>query len=459
MAEISKLSRLMSGASRNISFATNTLVVDNLKLKLGSTGSASFSGVLTSDYTITVPNENVNLGNINSLNTLSGVSSGSTNLGAFPGSVIQNNRSIKGALQDLESYIESNTGGTFSDVNFSVYDDVDPSKRILFQASGIATGESRTISMPNSDVNLGLISTHETRLDTVEDSVTDHETRISTIEDALSYSKLTVFSSNSSVYQNGSRGVSDISSEFRDGWYFKNTSITEFINWKLFDETSSITLDNFFIYAVITFDSTVDTPFITIYTEPTGTNDFDPAYHSKAVYSITAPITVNQKYLIHVGDAPAIHPELPRIQLTLDASRSQGDLADSENVIKCNLETDASSTYDNLQFVVDRLGLNLTSKKVDFSLRIKELSAKEKFPINDVAQFVYIDLSKEVIESSLVVSIDRLMLHEDDDYTLSTVQGLTGPVTRLTWVGDIAIGGDSAIEIGDNIRVNYRHNA
>lgn len=282
MAEISKLSRLIGGASRNISFATNTLVVDNLKLKLGGTGSVSFSGALTSNNTITVPNENVNLGNINSLNTLSGVSSGSANLGAFPGSVIQNNRSIKGALQDLESFIESNTGGTFSDLNFSVYDDIDPSKRILFQASGIATGESRTISMPDSDVNLGLISTHETRLDDVEDSVTDHETRISVIEDVLSYNKLTVFSSNSSIYQSGSRGTSDKSAEFRDGWYFKNTSITEFINWKLFDELSSISLDSFFAYAVITFDSAVDTPYISIYTEPTGTGDFDPLYHSKA---------------------------------------------------------------------------------------------------------------------------------------------------------------------------------
>jgi hypothetical protein len=459
MAEISKLSRLMGGASRNISFATNTLVVDNLKLKLGGTGSVSFSGALTSDYTIGVPNENVNLGNVNSLNTLSGVSAGSANLGAFPGSVIQNNRSIKGALQDLESYIESNTGGTFSDVNFSVYDDIDPSKRILFQASGIATGQSRSILMPNSDVDLGLISTHETRLDDVEDSVTDHETRISVIEDALSYSKLTVFSSNSSVYQDGSRGTADTSSDFRDGWYFKNTSIRQSINWKLFDEPSSITLDNFFAYAVVTFDSTIDTPYITIYTEPTGTGDFDPSYHSKAVYAITSPIAINEKYLIHVGNAPSIHPELPRIELTLDSSRSQGDLADSENVIKCNLETDAASVYDNLQFVVDRLGLNLASKKVDFSLRIKELSGKERFPINDVAQFVHIDLSKEVIESSLVVSIDRLMLHEDDDYTLSTVQTVDGLVTRLTWAGDIAIGGDSAIEIGDNIRVNYRHNA
>ena len=209
MAEISKLSRLIGGASRNISFATNTLVVDNLKLKLGGTGSVSFSGALTSNNIITVPNENVNLGNVNSLNTLSGVPSGSANLGAFPGSVIQNNRSIKGALQDLESFIETNTGGTFSDLNFSVFDDIDPSKRILFEASGIATGESRTILMPNSDVDLGLISTHETRLDDVEDSITDHETRISVIEDMLSYRKLTIFSSNSSIYQSGSRGTPD----------------------------------------------------------------------------------------------------------------------------------------------------------------------------------------------------------------------------------------------------------
>lgn len=47
----------------------------------------------------------------------------------------------------------------FSDDVFRVSDNLDSSKKIAFQASGIATSTVRTITMPNSDVDLGLIAT------------------------------------------------------------------------------------------------------------------------------------------------------------------------------------------------------------------------------------------------------------------------------------------------------------
>lgn len=48
-------------------------------------------------------------------------------------------------------------GNTFSDSLFRIQDDGDATKQIAFQASGIATGEERTITMPDADVNLGKI--------------------------------------------------------------------------------------------------------------------------------------------------------------------------------------------------------------------------------------------------------------------------------------------------------------
>lgn len=53
---------------------------------------------------------------LNSLVTLSGVAANSTHLGAFTGSIIQDSATVKIALQDLESAIESGIGLTLGDL-------------------------------------------------------------------------------------------------------------------------------------------------------------------------------------------------------------------------------------------------------------------------------------------------------------------------------------------------------
>jgi hypothetical protein len=48
----------------------------------------------------------------------------------------------------------------FNSTNFEIYDGVDDTKAIKFNASGIASGVDRTIHMPNEDVNLGTLNAH-----------------------------------------------------------------------------------------------------------------------------------------------------------------------------------------------------------------------------------------------------------------------------------------------------------
>lgn len=47
--------------------------------------------------------------------------------------------------------------GTFQDSTFSIYDNGDNTKLIAFQASGITTATTRTITMPDANVNLGAL--------------------------------------------------------------------------------------------------------------------------------------------------------------------------------------------------------------------------------------------------------------------------------------------------------------
>jgi len=63
----------------------------------------------------------------------------------------------------------------------------------------------------------------------------------------------------------------------------------------------------------------------------------------------------------------------------------------------------------------------------------------------------YIDLTKHVKHNSLRAYANRLAIHQNDDYTLSVVSNKT----RMSFVGDIATGGVSALAVGDIIYVNY----
>lgn len=47
---------------------------------------------------------------------------------------------------------------TFSDSAFRVQDNADATKQLAFEVSGVATGTTRTLTMPNADINLGNLS-------------------------------------------------------------------------------------------------------------------------------------------------------------------------------------------------------------------------------------------------------------------------------------------------------------
>ena len=158
--DISRLSRLVAGVQREVDLTQNTLVLQNLKVNLSTAFNFTFAGTLTANRTITMPDANVNLGHIASLYALSGVTAGAENLGTFTGTTIPDSSTIKDALQALETAVESiSISPQFSDADFRIQDDGDPTKQIGFEAQNIAPGATRNITMPDQDVDLALIFT------------------------------------------------------------------------------------------------------------------------------------------------------------------------------------------------------------------------------------------------------------------------------------------------------------
>lgn len=156
MADITRLARVIGTVARNQDLTSSTLVVQNLKVNAGTAFYFTFSGTPTAVRTINVPDADVQLGWISNLVTLSGVSGGSNDLGTFTGSTIPANSSIKSALQALQTSLE---GQLFLDNTFRIQNSANTSKKIAFSASAINVSTTRTITMPDADVDLGKVNT------------------------------------------------------------------------------------------------------------------------------------------------------------------------------------------------------------------------------------------------------------------------------------------------------------
>ena len=65
----------------------------------------------------------------------------------------------------------------------------------------------------------------------------------------------------------------------------------------------------------------------------------------------------------------------------------------------------------------------------------------------------YIDLAQNAIAESIHAFVDRLAIHQGEDFTVSVV----GSVTRITFAGDLVSPGNSSLDASDNIYVRYQY--
>lgn len=165
MANISLLSRLVSGVQRQVDLSTNTLVVSDLQinginLRNASTGTEGSRGI----------------GDFNSYTNFTPAAA-----------------TIKGALSGIDTALGTATATSALDGTFRIKNTADPTKQLAFSAAGISPATTHTITMPNADVDLGNLT----------------NSNIAAAA-AIAYSKLATLagSTNSVLIQNGSGYVS-----------------------------------------------------------------------------------------------------------------------------------------------------------------------------------------------------------------------------------------------------------
>ena len=163
MADITLLARLINGAVRNVDISANTPVV--LSIKIGGLSSNTELTKTILDNLILMQNGSDISATLHHHDgryfTESELQSATAPAGS---SLIGDNNTytnftptaatVKGALQGIDAAL-STAGNQKPDNVFRIVDDGDNTKQIAFEASNIATGTTRTITMPNHDVNLG----------------------------------------------------------------------------------------------------------------------------------------------------------------------------------------------------------------------------------------------------------------------------------------------------------------
>jgi hypothetical protein len=198
----------------------------------------------------------------------------------------------------------------------------------------------------------------------------------------MSFTQFTLFNTNSDVYQDAAFGIKDPLNN-RSGWYFKNDQPTKKINWYFFDSNLisplNINLPNFSAFAVVTLDSIASRPFLSLYSKPTGSGDIIPnfAKSSRAyIWPNSQNPIVGTKYLIYFGQNPDIYNDLERVELV--AGPTNGTFAPTEEVNTVAFSTDSGASVNNVQLIVERLGINTAIAKATIELLITPLSPIEE---------------------------------------------------------------------------------
>ena len=225
---------------------------------------------------------------------------------------------------------------------------------------------------------------------------------------ALDFYPLQAYNTYATIYSDNSAGVLDpvTPTNPRPGWYFKNSAGSpQKINWYFFDgAVVSCQLQNFAAFAVVTLDSIASLPYFIFYTFPTGSGDVIPGFaHSQVVYSspYVPSAVVGTKYLIYFGAEPDVFPYLPRIELTYNAAASGGDQGATELVSTCAFSSESGASANNVQVMVENLGLNLSNFKAYFDLLI--------FPVFQESQDFYGSFYSSQTQDNLIPDLARAM--------------------------------------------------
>jgi len=155
------------------------------------------------------------------------------------------------------------------------------------------------------------------------------------------------------------------------GWYFKNSAPAgQKINWYMPPATGmkvSDILGLYMRYFNCGTTSNDNSPFLTIYTKPTGSGDYAPGFfHSSMTYVINTTPVANTSYVMFMnisGSCPTPSSYASNIQTMIQSpvSNPKGSYLPTEDILAIVIGTNSASPLNSVEFIAQKLGIMTAS--------------------------------------------------------------------------------------------------
>jgi hypothetical protein len=157
---------------------------------------------------------------------------------------------------------------------------------------------------------------------------------------------------------------------YSPSWYFKNTVAGYKINWYLPAPAGLYVGDILGLYIAFfnganTYNA--NTPFITVYTTPTGSGDYAPNfYHSANTYVFNGTIAANTRYteFINLSSCPTPNSYATTLRSMIQSPVSpnpRGSYLPTEPVAFFSIGTNSAAAVNTLEIAVSKFGIMLSS--------------------------------------------------------------------------------------------------
>jgi hypothetical protein len=227
-------------------------------------------------------------------------------------------------------------------------------------------GTTNTVNLNGTTQTLTLNDgTHNSVLSTTNLTFNNIDVKMNQVQPTLIYSS-------TAIYADGQAPATSLSIRNTygySGWYFKNISSGQKINWYFPPKNATNTLVSdlkgvsisFFNGATTSNDNTL---FITIYTRPTGTNDYAPGFfHSANTYifnqSITPVANTNYQGVCIIDKSKVPYNYETQIQYQQSpVNNPRGNYQPTDNILAVTIGSNSASPTNSVELVVNKLNLH-----------------------------------------------------------------------------------------------------